>query len=168
MQKFFMLWLLLVTATIFAQDIRPEFSGDVRLRHEGIDDSTAANHVSRQRVRARLYASANVAPSTVVGLGLATGPNDRRSTNQTLGGTFTPKQINLDTAYISTKVLVADITAGKFVNPLVRQSELFWDDDVRPEGGVLSYTLKGVTVRGAYLIAEDNIINGDWGTIVFP
>jgi len=155
------LFMLLFTATIIAGPIKPDLSGDVRLRHEVIDDATAANHVTRQRVRARLNASANVAQDTVVGIGLATGPVDRRSTNQTLGGTFTPKTISLDTAYISTKVLSTDLTAGKFKNPLVRQSELFWDDDIRPEGATLSYTLKSITLRGAYLVVTDTAVNDE-------
>jgi hypothetical protein len=154
-------FVLLFTATIYAGPIKPDLSGDVRLRHEVIDDATVANHVTRQRVRARLNASANVSQDTVVGIGLATGPGDRRSTNQTMGNTFIPKAINLDTAYISTKLLSADLTAGKFKNPLVRQSELFWDDDLRPEGAVMGYTLKGVTLRGAYLVTEDRATNDE-------
>jgi hypothetical protein len=164
MMKNVILFMLLFTATIFSREVnldKLDFTGDVRLRHEVVDDSTVATDVTRQRVRARLNVSANVAQDTVVGIGLATGPNDRRSTNQTLGGTFDPKDINLDTAYISTKLVFTDVTVGKFKNPLVRQSELFWDDDVRPEGGVLAYTLKGVTLRGAYLITQDNATNDE-------
>jgi hypothetical protein len=148
------LFVLLFSATVWAGEVN--FTGDVRLRHEIIDDATTTTQVTRQRVRARVNAEAVVSEDTVVGIGLATGDANRRSTNQTLGGTFSSKGINLDTAYIGTKVLGADVLLGKFKNPLVTQSELFWDSDVRPEGVVVSYDLKDFTLSGAYLVTEDN------------
>ena len=141
--------------SLYAGDI--DFSGDVRLRHEVIDDSTSTNQATRQRVRARLNAEAKVSETTTVGLGVATGSTtDRRSTNQTLSGSFTSKSINLDTAYISTQVLGVDVTLGKFKNTLTTQSELFWDSDVRPEGVSASYDALGLSFTGAYLVLEDN------------
>ena len=158
MKRFSILFVLLVSllATGFASDLN--FTGDVRVRHEVIDDSTTTQN-TRQRVRARLYAETQVSDETTVGLGLVTGSADRRSTNQTLGGTFTSKGVNLDTAFIETKVLGADVLLGKFKNPLVTQSELFWDSDVRPEGVAVTYPWKSLTLGGAYLVTEDNATN---------
>jgi hypothetical protein len=157
MRIFTILFVLLFSATIYASDLN--FTGDVRLRHEVIDDSTNTNQSTRQRVRARLNAEATVSDTTTVGLGLATGSADRRSTNQTLSGNFSSKSINLDTAYIKTELLGGDLTLGKFKNPLTNVSELFWDNDVRPEGVTFATNYKNFVIKTGYLVLEDTAVD---------
>jgi len=151
-----MFMLLILSATSYASEIN--LSGDVRARHEVVDDSTAAQ-ATRQRVRARLYAETQVSDKTLVGLGIATGTANSRSTNQTVGGNFSSKSINLDTAFIQTELLGSQVTVGKFKNTLQTQSELFWDSDVRPEGVSMTSELKGFQLTSAYLVLDDSANN---------
>ena len=67
-----------------------KFAGDLRYRHEAInDDFEAERH--RQRIRARFGVTADVADNVRVGLQLATGGDDPVSANQTLDGGFSRK-----------------------------------------------------------------------------
>ena len=153
----FMLLITMFATSGFTSEIN--LSGDVRVRHEVVDDSTATNHTTRQRLRARLNATTQVSDSTSVGIGLASGGANARSTNQTLGGTFTSKGIMLDTAYIKTKVKGLDVLAGKFKNPLTTLSELNWDSDIRPEGVAIGTGYKRFSLKGAYFVIDDNAVD---------
>jgi hypothetical protein len=120
-----------------------KIKGDLRYRHEMIDaeDQVVRN---RQRVRARLGVFGHVSEYTETGVQLATGSADPVSTNQTLGDAFSTKDLRLDLAFLKTTVPRADgltITAGKFSNPFFapEKTELLWDSDWNPEGGVASY-----------------------------
>ncbi|MBU0984245.1 MAG: putative porin [candidate division Zixibacteria bacterium] len=118
--------------------------GDLRYRHEMIDqEGKDVRH--RQRVRARLMVLGKVSSTTQVGIQLATGSDDPVSTNQTLDGAFATKTIGLDLAYLEftpENVAGLSITAGKFKNPffLPGSSELIWDSDWNPEGGVAAFS----------------------------
>jgi hypothetical protein len=142
---------------LFASDV--SITGDVRVRHQVTDDSATTNQATGQQVRARLNAVATLSGNTSVGVGLATGSTNARSTNQALGGTFSSKSINLDTAYIKTQVLGSDVTLGKFANPFVTESELFWDNDIRTEGVVVGSTVGPFTLSSGYLLLQDNANN---------
>ncbi|MDX1555409.1 MAG: putative porin, partial [Xanthomonadales bacterium] len=74
------------------------WKGDFRYRYEniGIEGSDDRN---RQRIRARAQLEARINEETTVGFGLATGGFDPVSTNQTLGGGGSSKQVNLNLAY---------------------------------------------------------------------
>ena len=61
-----------------------KLKGDTRYRHELIDRE-GANQRNRQRLRVRLGLDAKVNDTVSAGLQLATGGDDPRSTNQTLG-----------------------------------------------------------------------------------
>lgn len=122
--------------------------GDLRYRHEIIDeqpenvDNDARN---RQRIRARIGIEGRVNDDAKVGIQLATGSDDPVSTNQTLDHGFSTKNLMLDLAYLSITPANIDglrITGGKFSNPFFKpgKSELLWDSDLNPEGGVVNYT----------------------------
>jgi hypothetical protein len=117
--------------------------GDLRYRHEMIDeDDNDAQH--RHRIRARLGISGKVSEYTKVTVQLATGSDDPVSTNQTLDDAFSTKNIGLDLAYFKVshpKAPGFELTAGKFKNPFFKpgSSELLWDSDWNPEGGVLTW-----------------------------
>jgi hypothetical protein len=116
--------------------------GDLRYRHEMIDVDDYTRH--RHRLRARLGITGDVSEYTKVGIQLATGSDDPVSTNQTLDNGFSSKSVVLDLAYLKTthRALPGlSLTAGKFKNPFFKpgSSELIWDSDWNPEGGVAVY-----------------------------
>ncbi|TDR23540.1 putative porin [Marinicella litoralis] len=124
---------------------RITFSGDIRDRFEYIDERGKAVR-TRNRVRFRLGATATVNDDLSVGFRLATGSEDPTSTNQTLDGAFSTKDIRLDLAYFNYK-LNSDLTltGGKMKNPFYvpAKTPVFWDGDLNPEGFALSYDKNG-------------------------
>jgi hypothetical protein len=115
---------------------RIKLKGDFRFRHETIDEQFN-NDRRRNRIRARAAIIANVSDDVEVGLGFASGGDDPVSTNQTLGGAGSTKDINLDLAYFefsgfeNTRIL-----GGKFKNNLYKPGKhsMLWDGDWNPEG----------------------------------
>jgi len=97
---------------------RVKLDGDFRYRYEHIDPQGSSSR-TRTRIRARTNIKAKVADNIDVGFGLATGGDDPVSTNQTLGGGGSSKDVVLNLAYVDWEA--ADglhIFAGKFKNPL--------------------------------------------------
>lgn len=123
--------------------------GDLRYRHERLTserevDGTvedAANR-DRDRIRARLGFDATVTNNVRASLLLATGADDPRGTNQTLGGTSSRKQIGLDLAYADWRFMQGgNLVLGKQPYPVWRPLQsLFFDPDVNPEGGAVRFT----------------------------
>ena len=105
---------------------------------------------NRDRVRARLNANYRVNDTVTGQIGLATGADDPRSSNQTMDGQNSRKTIGLDVAYI-TWAPNADLkfTAGKQRYPWQRSGSLFFDGDVNPEGVAINYT-KGNFFAGTF------------------
>lgn len=115
---------------------KTRIDGDFRYRYEYIDVEDRDSR-ERNRIRARMSVTAKLPSNTEVGLGMASGGDDPVSTNQTLGGGGSSKELRLDKAYFkwnATDELY--LQAGKFSNPLYRpeKSSLLWDGDWRPEG----------------------------------
>ncbi len=112
------------------------WKGDFRYRYETIDVEDKPNR-DRNRIRARAALVANVTPTMEVGLGLASGGDDPVSTNQTLGGGGSTKDIKMDLAYFDWSGLKdTHVYGGKFSNYIHRtgKNALLWDSDWRPEG----------------------------------
>ena len=123
-----------VAAMSWAERIRWE--GDFRYRYENIDEEGKDGR-NRSRIRARTHLEADLSPTLQVGIGLATGGDDPVSSNQTIGGGGSSKDIKLDLAYFNWNGIEnTRITGGKFKNYLVRPGGkgLRWDGDWRPEG----------------------------------
>jgi hypothetical protein len=143
--------------------------GDFRYRHDMIkQDETDARH--RQRIRVRLGIFGEVSDYTKVGIQLATGSDDPVSTNQTLDGGFSTKSVGLDLAYFEAthpKLAGVTLTGGKFKNPFFKpgKSELIWDSDWNPEGGVVSFDHKAdnltLTLTGAGLWIDERSSGDD-------
>jgi len=120
---------------------RIRIKGDFRHRFETIDEDNKDSR-NRNRIRARAAIIADVNDDLEVGLGLASGGDDPVSSNQTLGGGGSSKNINLDLAYFkwsgweNTKLV-----GGKFKNILYKpgQQDMIWDGDWNPEGFGLSW-----------------------------
>ena len=74
------------------------WKGDFRYRYETFDIENKPNR-DRNRIRARAALIADVTPTIEVGLGLASGGDDPVSSNQTLGGGGSTKDLRIDLAY---------------------------------------------------------------------
>ena len=145
-----------------------KFSGDMRYRHEAINDDASAER-QRQRIRARFGVTADVTDDVRVGLTLATGNDDPVSANQTLDTGFSRKSIGVDRAYFAWDATDdLNITGGKMADPFFRPGNhhLIYDGDLNPEGLALRYnrtnwfaSFAGLWVeeRGA---ADDSILLG--------
>jgi hypothetical protein len=123
-----------MAAVSWAERIR--WKGDFRYRYENIDEEGEDGR-NRSRIRARTNLEADLSPTLEVGIGLATGGDDPVSSNQTIGGGGSSKDIKLDLAYFDWHGLTnTHIVGGKFKNFLVRPAKkgLMWDSDWRPEG----------------------------------
>jgi len=117
--------------------------GDFRYRAQrdevdldGVDDR------NRNRIRARAHLTAKLPGNVTTGLGIATGGDDPVSSNQTLGGGGSSKDVKLDLAYVDWAAFDdTNIRGGKFKNTFttVGKSELQWDADWRPEGFDLAW-----------------------------
>ena len=115
-----------------------KWSGDFRFRHQ-ISDAEGSVRRTRERIRARLGMTADVADNITVQVQFATGTGSPVSTNQTLDGGFSGKGVNLDLAYVAWKPETPgslSIQAGKMKNPYRSPAgtEVIWDGDLRPEG----------------------------------
>jgi len=118
-----------------------KFSGDMRYRHEAINDDASAER-QRQRIRARFGVTADVTDDVRVGLTLATGNDDPVSANQTLDTGFSRKSIGVDRAYFAWDATDdLNITGGKMADPFYRPGNhhLIYDGDLNPEGLALRY-----------------------------
>jgi hypothetical protein len=123
-----------MAAVSWAERIR--WKGDFRYRYENIDQEGKDGR-NRSRIRARTHLEADLSPTLQVGVGLATGGDDPVSSNQTIGGGGSSKDIKLDLAYFDWSGLTdTHIVGGKVKNFLVRPAKkgLMWDGDWRPEG----------------------------------
>ncbi len=130
--------LMLTTAVTAEWWEEIEIKGDLRYRHEMIDIEGAGTR-NRQRMRARLTVIGQANPDTRIGIQLATGSSDPVSTNQTLDGSFSSKNLVLDMAYLDytpSTMPGLSVKGGKFKNPFFKpgKSELLWDSDLNPEG----------------------------------
>ena len=112
------------------------WKGDFRYRYESFDIENKDNR-NRNRIRARAALIADVTPTIQVGLGLASGGDDPVSSNQTLGGGGSTKELRIDLAYFDwTGLADTHVYGGKFSNYIHRTGKngLLWDADWRPEG----------------------------------
>jgi hypothetical protein len=121
---------------------RIKFKGDVRLRHERIDEDGEEDR-ARMRFRTRFGLSAKVSDDIKFVFQLATGGDNPTSTNQSFDDGFSTKDIGVDLAYVDWKAGEGlNIYAGKMKNPLYKAGgvPLIWDGDLNPEGFAFKYT----------------------------
>ncbi len=126
-----------------------KWSGDLRYRHESIDDDTAATKRNRNRIRARLKMQGKINDEWDATVRLASGSSDSpTSTNQTLGDSsndsFSSKELWLDWAYADFHpawMPGLNVLVGKMGNPFykVGKNQLIWDGDLSPEGAAATY-----------------------------
>jgi len=136
--------------------------GDLRYRHEYIGTEyvtgsgatatvTDAADRTRHRIRARLGFDAQVTDNVKATLLLATGGDDPRSSNQTLGSQGTRKSVGVDMAFADWTVQPGmNLILGKQPWPFWRPgSSLFYDGDYNPEGGAFKFD-RGMFFGSAY------------------
>lgn len=150
---------------------RIKWKGDFRYRYENIEQDGKDDR-DRDRIRARAELIAKTTETTVVGLGMATGGDDPVSTNQTLGGGGSTKDLRLDLAYLTWSGLEnTAVTAGKYKNPyyVEQKSGLIWDGDFRPEGVAVQWAGGNFFANGSYSYIESDSSSDDeafWGAQV--
>jgi hypothetical protein len=119
-----------------------KLKGDLRVRYEHKKETDSADR-DRGRIRMRLGADTKINENIKIGLGLATGGSDPRSTNETFDNTFETSDIRLNYAYAEhTPFNNFSWWAGKYngiKNAIWRPSDLLWDSDINPEGVGLKY-----------------------------
>ena len=121
---------------------RLTLKGDVRLRHERIDEDGEEER-ARGRFRTRLGVTADVSDDVKVVFQLASGGDNPVSTNQSFDGGFSTKDIGVDLAYIDWKINDSvKFFGGKMKNPLFKAGgvPLIWDSDLNPEGFALTFS----------------------------
>jgi hypothetical protein len=131
------------TATSWAENIK--WTGDFRFRYETIDEEGRDDR-RRNRIRARPAMMVKLPYDVEIGAGLATGGDDPVSTNQTLGGGGSTKDIRLDLAYFKWAPNEFFLQGGKYKNPWkkVQKSQLIYDNDLRPEGFALGWESQNI------------------------
>jgi hypothetical protein len=145
--------------------------GDFRFRNENIwtervVDGAVVDAADRERmrIRARLGFDYKVTDTLKGTLLFATGGDDPRSSNQTLGGTGARKSIGVDMAFADWNFIQGgNLIIGKFQNPIFRPGQsLFYDGDYNPEGGVIKYERGPFFGNGyGYWITENYNSNPD-------
>ena len=151
------------------------FSGDMRIRYENfIQDGNPTRN--RERIRARLNITSQVADSLMAGISLATGTlDDPVSSNQTMTGFFNRKNFAVDRAFMTfkpKKVKPLTLDFGKFKYPWYR-TPLTFDNDLNPEGfaQTLSFDLKGSGLKNISFVGFElpfNELSGGFKTGAAP
>ncbi len=125
-----------------------KLKGDFRLRYQMDHAKSSHNQTKnrqRGRIRARLGLESKVNEKLLVAVGIATGLNEYttsnkdtiRSTNQTLGASWSKKPFNLDYAYAKyTPMPGFAVIGGKMLlkDAIWEPGDLMWDTDITPEG----------------------------------
>ncbi|MGH9884891.1 MAG: putative porin, partial [bacterium] len=143
------------------------WSGDFRLRNEqfwyGNAFGGSADDVNQFRYRARLGFTKQVNSWALIGMQLASGTGNYRSSNVSFGQTsdFSPFALYINRAYAQFTLpdpgdvgLKSTLTAGRIPNPFIWKNSLdkiIWDDDINPSGFALSSSwspMEGTTIFG--------------------
>ena len=152
-----------------------EMGGDIRLRYEAFHhNSEAVRDQNRFRYRVRWKTVKHLTKDLDVGFRIVSGPSaDPASTNQTLSGDFTFKNIFVDQVYAKYQLSPlteriphlkkAEIAGGKVENPFYAAStSMVWDPDVTPEGfyeslefGFFKDRLKPFVNVGQFILQEN-------------
>ncbi len=129
-------------ALVHAKMPELEWSGDFRYRHENIDNGTIEDHNIQERIRARLQVRSEITKNVTITARLASGNGSITSTNQTLDGAGSNKNIDIDIFQADWEFADdATFSAGKMRNPMytVGSSDIVFDSDITPEGLAVTY-----------------------------
>lgn len=125
-----------------------KLKGDFRLRyqhkHEKADNDFAKD-TNLGRIRLRLGLESKVNDKLIAGVGIASGSGDPRSTNISFGGYNEKKTVVLDYAYAKYSPFSwLNLVGGKMLlnDALWEPTDLVWDTDITPEGGIAQLSTK--------------------------
>ncbi len=140
------------TADVLAQTRAAiSISGDVRYRNESFDVELVDSNRVRDRIRARLTATARVNDTIRAVVGLATGGADPRSPNSTFTDSNSRKDFELDLGFAEwTPNANWRVTAGKMRYAWARTPSVLFDNDVNPEGLAVNYTQGNFFATGVF------------------
>src|SRR5262249_45071042 len=139
-------------ATVPEWTNRIKLSGDVRLRHQDVEQSSnnaaylsvqdtntggtpiflnTTDNIHEDKLRLRLAVEASVADSVSVGARFVTGTTTNPvSSNQTLGRGFNKSAVLFDRAWLSYQPFAGlTLTAGRMANPWF-STDLIWYEDL--------------------------------------
>jgi len=141
----------LFTLSIVAQNIKTKplnLYGDVRIRAEQDWNSKKTDgsmRKDRTRLRYRLRFGFKYSWNQNIEFGgriISGNPKNQQSPHVSFGNEFESSSVSIDKVYLKYKKNSFWAWAGKNSFPFWKQNELFWDDDVNPEGVALgSYVL---------------------------
>ncbi len=135
--------------------------GDLRLRYEIMTKDETGQGTpdrSRGRLRARIGIGAKISDDIKIGIGIASGGDNPRTTNQTFDDSFSTKGLQLDYAFAEVKVSdPLTVFGGKFARKKAvwHPSDLLWDGDITVEGVSLSLKKASLFFNAAGLILEE-------------
>ncbi|SFZ89368.1 Putative porin [Flaviramulus basaltis] len=163
-------YVLSVNAQTDTSSSKFTFTGDFRFRVEQDWDSkktdgTFRDNRSRLRYRVRLGGSYNINQWATIGARIRTGQPDKQQDPQlTLGdgyGEFNTLPIGFEKVFFEAKHKGFLIWAGKNTFPFEKSNELFWSDNVYPEGFFLKkrFIIKSKFVNQLDLSGGHFIIN---------
>lgn len=136
---------------------RIDFSGDFRLRYEGVDEDFEVDK-DRMRFRARFGLATSLSDNIKFVLRIATGNDNPVSANQSFEDGFSGSDIRVDQIYVDWTIRDGlNIQGGKIKNPLFKAGgvPLIWDSDLMPEGVALKYSSgKLFATVGGFLIGK--------------
>lgn len=156
-----------------ADAMKIKIAGDVRFRHEAIDDDAKSprRDKDRQRIRARIGAYANINEEVDAGIRIATGSDESpTSTNQSVGeggattgiAGFNKYEAWVDLAYLDwhpEALRGAHLIAGKMKQPWISTADMIFDSDLNPDGLAVSYSanngLGNFTTSAGYMVFEN-------------
>jgi Putative porin len=131
--------------------------------------NSRVNRVNRLSLRARLGAQVNVTSGVSAVFAVATGDDDSPiSTNQSLGGGLSKRDLWLDQAYI--KLAPSDLfqsTFGRFPNPF-ESTDLLFDDDLRFDGVAANFNAGSLISDDIELSIRGGAFPLDFGSGDFP
>jgi len=149
--------------------------GDLRFRTEGIETERVVGSGAtatvddaadrwRERIRARFGFDATITDHVKGTILFATGADDPRSSNQTMGTVGSRKAIGVDMAYVDwTALQGVNVVLGKQPWTIYRPgNSLFYDGDYNPEGIAVKYD-RGMLFGTAYgwMLTENYDSNPD-------
>jgi hypothetical protein len=148
-----------------------KFGGDLRLRHDTLQEMGGPTDRNRERFRLRFGLTATVQDLTAV-FRMASGTGSQLSANQTESGEFSQKALWIDQAYLAWKAQEhITLEGGKMQNPFwtLYASDCMWDPDLNPEGYAQKFDLPmgdrlGLFANTSQLITTDAFTSGGSAT----
>ena len=136
-----------------------KFKGDLRLRWEGRNRKYKGEKRDRLRQRLRLGVEWKTEEGFDIGVGLAAGNDNPRSTNDTFSENkaFETNEISLDYVYVKYDFGNGiKLIGGAHKNPYLN-SKIMFDSDLRPAGITAQYSKDNLFVTGgAYEVLNGN------------